>query len=118
LNDTPSVAALKALGQIATEERKRPGRKILLWIGPGWGIGSGAYADAAQGSRPIFDAVWWFSTLLREARLVLYSFTAGETDPHAEIYEAYLAGVTSPHRASFMKLTPMVALRYSRTPTC
>jgi hypothetical protein len=103
LNDTASVAALKALGQIATEERKSPGRKILLWVGPGWGIGSGAYSDPAQGSPPLFDAVWWFSTLLREARLVLYSFTVGETDPH-QLYKAYLAGVTSPHKASFMNV--------------
>ena len=26
----------------------------------------------------------------------------GETDPHAQLYKAYLAGVTSPHKASFM----------------
>jgi VWFA-related protein len=102
--DTPSDSALKALGQIATEERKRPGKKLLLWVGPGWGIGSGAYADAAQGSPPVFDEVWWFSALLREAHLVLYSFTVGETDPHAQLYKAYLAGVASPHKASFMNV--------------
>ena len=78
--DTPSDSALKALGQIATAERKRPGRKLLLWVGPGWGMGSGTYADAGSGSQPtyanasrgsqrIFDTVWWFSGLLREAHL-------------------------------------------------
>ena len=104
MKPTPSDAALKALGQIATDERTRPGRKLLLWIGPGWGIGSGAYADAVQGSPPPFDAVWWFSTLLREAHLVLYSFTVGETDPRAQLYKAYLDGVKIPRKASFMNL--------------
>ena len=103
LKGTPSDSVLKALGQIATEDRKRPGRKLLLWVGPGWGLGSGAYTDAAQGSPPLFDTVWWFSTLLRDAHLVLYSFTVGETDPH-ELYKTYLAGVTSPHKASFMNV--------------
>ncbi|HEY6489778.1 MAG: VWA domain-containing protein [Terracidiphilus sp.] len=108
--DTASVSALKALGQIATDERRRPGRKLLLWIGPGWGIGSGVYSDAPQGSPPVFGEVWWFSSLLREAHLVLYSFTVGETsraqniDPRTQLYKAYLDGVRIPHKASFMNV--------------
>lgn len=104
LKNIPSDLALKALAQIATAERKKPGRKLLLWVGPGWGIGSGAYADLAQSSPPVFDTVWWFSALLREARLVLYSFTVGEADPEGRIYKSYLAGVTSPHKATLMNL--------------
>ena len=45
LTDPPSLDALQALGEIATAERRKPGRKLLLWVGPGWGIGSGAYAE-------------------------------------------------------------------------
>jgi VWFA-related protein len=104
LKDTPSDSALKALGQIATEERKGPGRKLLVWVGPGWGIGSGAFVNAAQGSPPLFGTVWWFSALLREAHVVLYSFTVGETDPRGQLYKAYLDGVKIPHKASFMNV--------------
>lgn len=121
LKDTASDSALKALGQIATGERTRPGRKLLLWVGPGWGIGSGAYAEATRGpasafsaaprapaaergSPPVFGAVWWFSALLREAHLVLYSFTVGETNPGGLLYRAYLDGVRVPHKASFMNV--------------
>jgi hypothetical protein len=32
--DPPGLPALKALGDIATTERKKPGRKLLVWIGP------------------------------------------------------------------------------------
>jgi VWFA-related protein len=122
--DTAQDSALKALGQIATDERRRPGRKLLVWVGPGWGIGSGQYADAAPGSSPkfgaargsssVFDTVWWFSTLLRDARLVLYSFTVGEnttTRPRdqlaqgsTELYKNYLDGVRDPHKATFMNV--------------
>jgi VWFA-related protein len=122
--DTAQDSALKALGQIATDERRRPGRKLLVWVGPGWGIGSGQYADAARGSSPkfgaargsssVFDTVWWFSTLLRDARLVLYSFTVGEnttTRPRdqlaqgsTELYKNYLDGVRDPHKATFMNV--------------
>lgn len=108
----PSESALKALAHIAAEERTRPGRKLLLWIGPGWGIGSGAYADAKPGSPSVFSTVCWFSDLLREAHLALYSFTVGESansqgpinKGHSELYKDYLDGVRSPRTASFMSL--------------
>ena len=32
--DPPGLLALKALGDIATGERQKPGRKLLVWIGP------------------------------------------------------------------------------------
>jgi VWFA-related protein len=107
--EPPSESALKALAHIAAEERTKPGRKLLLWIGPGWGIGSGAYADAKPGSPSVFGTVCWFSDLLREAHLALYSFAVGEAgtgggDPRAQLYKDYLDGVRSPRKASFMHL--------------
>jgi VWFA-related protein len=32
------TASLEVLGSIAIEERRRPGRKLLFWLGPGWPI--------------------------------------------------------------------------------
>ncbi|MGB6689416.1 MAG: hypothetical protein WBE76_16405 [Terracidiphilus sp.] len=105
--DPPTLSALKALGQIATAERTRPGRKLLLWVGPGWNIGSGANAYTPSGANPVFDMVWWFSDLLREAHLVLSSFSAGEIGPSL-FFMDYLPGVTSPHKASPMNLNRKV----------
>ncbi len=116
MTEPASESALKALAHIAADERTRPGRKLLLWIGPGWGIGTGAYADAKPGSPSVFDTACWFSALLREAHLVLYSFAVGEMEAEAgslhgfpskgegELYKDYLGGVRSPHKASFMNL--------------
>jgi VWFA-related protein len=102
-------SALKALGDIATAERQRPGRKLLIWVGPGWGVASGAYLNGT-GARQTFDLIDWFSTLLREARIALYSFSVGETnaDGRALTYLSFLSGVKSVKQATFMHLNRKV----------
>jgi hypothetical protein len=75
---------LKALGTIAAVERQKPGRKLLLWIGPGSGTGSGA--NFLADPQHFFDAIVWFSTLLREPRIALYSLSVGETELHPLLY--------------------------------
>jgi VWFA-related protein len=112
LNDSPSLEGLKALGQVATMERQVPGRKLLIWVGPGWGIGSGAYADRTVSKEEVFYTIRWFSDLLREARITLYSLSAGETEP-SQLYLKYLHGATSPQQASFMNLDRKVLAEQS-----
>ena len=80
-------ASLKALGAIAIEERKRPCRKLLFWVGPGW--------PTEQGGHYSFEEIVELSTRLREARLSLFSVTAWAY-PHREFtFEEYLRGVKS-----------------------
>lgn len=80
--DPAAETALKALGVIAASERRTPGRKLLIWIGPGWGLGSGknpAEKDQTEYDKQVlFDKIVWFSNLLRLARVNLYSFSVGE----------------------------------------
>ena len=102
----PVEYALAVLGQIATEERRQPGRKLLIWVGPGWGIGTGA--GDFKIDPDAYSTICWFSTLLREAHLALYSFSVGETDPRGQLYKDYLTGVTSPHGASMISLNRKV----------
>jgi VWFA-related protein len=102
--ESPADSALKTLGRIATAERRVPGRKLLLWIGPGWGIGTGVPGERSAFAKKPFYAVNWFSTLLRESRVVLYSFTVGETDPRGQIYKSYLKGVETEHKAEYINL--------------
>lgn len=94
LEARPSLDALKSLGAIATAERQRQGRKLLLWIGPGWGVGSGAYGEGLESGQDIFYTFWWFNTLLREARISLYSFSVEGTDT-SQLYRGYLPGAES-----------------------
>jgi VWFA-related protein len=102
--DSPGFLALKALGSVATSERRKPGRKLLVWIGPGWGVGSGASLEGAKNRDYIFDAILWFSTLLREARITLYSISVGETDYRTLVDRGFLNGVKSVRQADFRNL--------------
>jgi VWFA-related protein len=61
--------SLNALGAIVMEERRKPGRKLLFWIGPGWPIDQG-------GCDTSFDSVTELSTRIREARITLWAANA------------------------------------------
>jgi VWFA-related protein len=80
-------ASLKALGAIAIQERKRPNRKLLFWVGPGWPTESGGHYS--------FEEIVELSTRLREARLSLFSVTAWAYQKREFTFEEYLKGVMS-----------------------
>jgi VWFA-related protein len=66
----------QALGMIAIEARRRPGRKLLFWIGQGWPVKLGGQVS--------FDEIVEFSTRLREARIRLFGVIAWIRDPKSE----------------------------------
>jgi len=104
----PGLTALQVLADIATAERQKPGRKLLLWIGPGWGVGTGAYTgEKLLGKQNVFDMVSWFSTLLRETRITIFNFSVGE-DAASQFYLDFLSGLKSVQQASFMYLNRKV----------
>jgi VWFA-related protein len=72
---------LQAIGSIAVMERQKPGRKLLVWIGPGWENGGFEPSDDRQ---QLSEAIVWFSTLLLEARIALYSLPMVAPDRPAE----------------------------------
>jgi VWFA-related protein len=82
-------SALTALGAIVLEERRKPGRKLLVWIGPGW--------PAAVNS---FDWITEFSTRMREARIALYSVTSWPYRVGEFPYQNYLQGIQSAQQVS------------------
>ena len=59
--------SVSALGSIVLEARRRPGRKLLFWIGPGWQVRSGGEYT--------FEEVVELSTRMREARLEISTLT-------------------------------------------
>ena len=81
----PPMAALRSLAALAVAERRQPGRKLLVWIGPGWGIASGnnpsLLADSHEQKQSLFDHIVWFSTLLRLARVSLCSVSPNCASP-------------------------------------
>lgn len=104
----------KALLQLATREAARPGRKIILWVSPGWPILSGPgveqQMDANQEQR-IFSDVVQASTLLRQGRITLYSIDPlGSADfgGRAFRWEAYEKGINKPSQAEWGDLALQV----------
>jgi VWFA-related protein len=62
------LQSLVALGSIAIEERRKPGRKLMFWLGPGW------HFENAVGIGT-FDFLTELLTRLREARIELWKAT-------------------------------------------
>jgi hypothetical protein len=127
------MTGLRALGTIATQEVSRPGRKLLLWIGPDLKPGgTGAFAadgqklltqspfdcpfpflpftgalsgDHGQEHRlDLFKKILWFSTLLRQARVTLDSLAETEPEESPSEWDQFLTGASSLQTASWMNL--------------
>jgi VWFA-related protein len=66
--------SVKILSLLAVREAPRPGRKIVLWISPGWPFlaATDEKLDSQQ-QKEIFANIVGLSTQLREARITLYS---------------------------------------------
>ena len=92
------------LTAVAENEAARPGRKLLIWVGPGWPMLDGSnftYSDKEQ--RHFFDWIVELSTKLREARMAVYSVAPSSSvlgsGTHTLLYQAFLKGVKSPRQA-------------------
>ncbi|HXE34781.1 MAG TPA: VWA domain-containing protein [Verrucomicrobiae bacterium] len=64
--------SLQGLWELMAQEVARPGRKIIVWISPGWPVLSEALLDAKQ-QQQYFQNIVDISTHLRESRITLYS---------------------------------------------
>lgn len=102
----------RALDNIAQNEARKPGRKLLIWVGPGWPLlnrPADGYSDKDQ--KRNFDGIVELSTALRQARITVYSVApSSAASPNALLYKNFLKGVRSYKDADFgnMALDVMV----------
>jgi VWFA-related protein len=92
--------SMKALDSLADYESKKPGRKLMLWISPGWPSLASGHTDVTDhDQRLIFDTIVTISTQLREEHITLYNVeTRGlEATSTAQFndYNQFLNGVKS-----------------------
>jgi VWFA-related protein len=92
--------SIRTLGSIATAEGNTPGRKILIWIGPGWPLLDSRYYSAPASTREqLFNAMVDMSRRLDDSRVTLYSIfpidPAFNDAREAEFYRSYVRGVVS-----------------------
>jgi VWFA-related protein len=110
--------SLSALDQFAQVQHDRPGRKLLIWIGPGWPYLSGTGIDLTSRDRiALFNNVVSLSTLLELSRVTLSSVDpSGVTDAgtyRTFFYESFLKGLPSYKNAEWGNLTVQVLAIHS-----
>jgi VWFA-related protein len=85
--------SFQAFAQILAAEREKPGRKIVLWVSPGWpplvGLENARDAKLRQLQEEVFGNIVEVSTQLREGQITVYSL-----DPSA--LEDLDMGLTDP----------------------
>jgi VWFA-related protein len=95
----------RALDGIARSEFKIPGRKLLIWAGPGWPMLDGPNINISnKGQQTLFGQIVELSTLLRQAQIDLYSVTQGMPGPDTFLYESFLKGVKKVNQANIPNL--------------
>jgi VWFA-related protein len=96
--------SVDTLTKMATKLSQEPGRKLVVWISPGWPLLSGPNIDlSAKQEQAIFSSIVSMSTLLRQARITVYSVDPlGMEDAgngRLTYYQDFVKPVTQPKNA-------------------
>jgi VWFA-related protein len=91
-----SQRSLRAAQLLSTYEATRPGRKLLIWISPGWPLLSRSTADlSARDQQQYFTSIVDVTTSLRKAHITLYSvapLNLAQPGGQPLLYKTYLKG--------------------------
>jgi VWFA-related protein len=95
-----SDLGLRALSALMARDNNLPGRKVILWISPGWPLLSGPRLDLPyKQEQQIFSTIVALSTQLRDTHTTLYAIDplgAGESVLRTNYYEDFVKGVQKP----------------------
>jgi VWFA-related protein len=103
---------MNAVHQLIGFAESLPGRKIVIWISPGWPLISGprVYLDDRQ-EKQIFNEIVSLSTRMRQLHLTLYNANpvgVMESMQRADYYEAFLKGVSKVNQVQLGDLSVQV----------
>jgi VWFA-related protein len=109
--------SLSALDRLLASEAVRPGRKLVLWISPGWPLLSGPRVNfTAPQQDKLFQNIVHESNEMREARVTLYAIDSlGVDEPMQSVvyYRNFLKGVSKPSQAEAGALSLQVLAEQS-----
>jgi VWFA-related protein len=110
--------SLKTAGQIAVQEQLTPGRKILIWISPGWSYLTGPNINlSSREEQMTFANLVALATALERARITLYSIdplgVANEGSIHSSFYIEFLKAVPSAQKVRQANLSLQVLAVHS-----
>jgi len=93
--------SIQWLQVVANNMAKRPGRKLLIWVGPGWPMLDRQNIEtSSKGAEQLFKSIVDFSTTLREGHIELSSVSLGEPGPGTFLYQDFLKGVKTADKAN------------------
>jgi VWFA-related protein len=103
---------IDSLHRLISSAGQLPGRKIVIWVSPGWPLISGPRIELnAHQQQEIFTDIVSVSTELRENKITLYDTNpigVTESMQQANYYEAFLKGVSKPSQVQFGNLALQV----------
>ncbi len=107
------VSSLRNLYSIASFQANKPGRKILIWISPGWpASGADMFSEIKE---QLFSTLVLVSTALQQARVTLYSIdpegTGGLRNKFS--YQSYLKPITAAKYVSAANMSLPVLVTHS-----
>ena len=96
--------SFSTLDKMISYEGTKAGRKMVLWISPGWPLLSGPNVEFSQKQQQaFFDWIAGFSNSLRTSRITLYAVDpvgAGDSNMlRTFYYQSFLKGVKKPNQA-------------------
>lgn len=104
--------SMKALRLLAAYASGQPGRKVILWVSPGWHMLSGPEIElSSQQEEAIFNEITWFSMAFRDTQTTIYAINplgVDESVGQAFYYEEFLDGVKKPADVNFGNLALQV----------
>ncbi len=93
--------SIPALTAIMRSEAQKPGKKLLLWVGPGWPMLDSSIVDiTSKNHHELFASIVELSTLLRQSQTTLYSISVGTPDQYTRMYEGFLKAPKKPEQAT------------------
>ena len=94
----------KTMDQLIEYEAQKPGRKMLLWISPGWPMLSGPRVEiSSKEQQSLFNSIVAFTNALRRAQVTLYAVNplgADESVLRTSYYQDFLNGVRKSQQAN------------------
>ncbi len=105
--------SLRTLNAVAGNEVNNPGRKLLIWLSAGWPMLAGPRVQlSSKDEQEVFNAIVAASTVLRQARIALYSIdTVGVSGGlRSNYYLEFVRGVKTARQAQAGNLAlPVIA---------
>jgi VWFA-related protein len=92
---------VRMMKTLVDAEKDQPGRKLVIWTGPGWPmLGEPGIDFSYKTQMSFFDSIVGLNTLLREGQIELSSIAQGLPGDRTFLYESYLKGVKKPNQSN------------------